>query len=89
MPFSGKKRCPIAEITAWDLTKESKNILMKDYDLESYNGFKVKTAFYPFKVDAFAMKNWFKGWWHKDSIEGGIWSGLLPVPLKKEDFENI
>lgn len=36
------KRCQIAEIQAWNLEKEKGKILTKPYDLDKYNGFKVK-----------------------------------------------
>ena len=83
------KRCPISLIEGWDLSKHEKNPLMKSWDLSQFNGFKLKTAsFFP-KVN-FPSKMWFKGWMSKDKpYQGGLWAGILPIPLKKDDFDNL
>ena len=63
---------------------------MKKHDLTKYNGFKAKVGYFPYKKhDILPMKYWFKGWMDKESNQGGIWSGILPVPLKSDDFQNL
>ena len=87
------KRCPIAEIQDWDLEKTKKKITMKPFKdiVEDYSGFKVTLAFWPKHFSWFPIKYKFKGWWldDKDSIEGSMWSGFLPVPMSTKDFNNM
>ena len=67
------KRCPITEVSEWDLENQKKSIFMKPFDLTNYDGFKVKLAFWPKHHKWFPIKYKFKGWMEKDSEEGSMW----------------